>query len=274
MAIQEPYPDLDELLADMGKAGHRLSQIDASEGSAGNISVYVGWHIEPRRHFPKVEELPLPIAAPELAGASFIVSGSGCRLRDILDDPVSNLAMAIVNPDGQSAKFYTRYRHAFQRVTSEFNSHVAVHRDQIRLTGTNFHAVVHAQPLHITYLSHIARYRDQDYLNQHLLRWQPELIVNLPHGLGVVPFLIPGSAELMAATLEKLRDHPVIVWSKHGVMARSEEATLKASDRIEYVETAARYEHLNLRTGEIADCLSPEEIRAIATAFGVEQNLF
>ena len=74
MAIQEPYPDLDELLADMGKAGHRLSQIDASEGSAGNISVYVGWHIEPRRHFPKVEELPLPVAAPVRAPISWVTA--------------------------------------------------------------------------------------------------------------------------------------------------------------------------------------------------------
>ncbi|MBN1311788.1 MAG: class II aldolase/adducin family protein [Anaerolineae bacterium] len=274
MSIQEPYPDLDELLADIGKAGQRISQIDASEGSAGNISVYVGWHIEPRRHFPKVEELPLPVAAPEMAGASIVVSGSGCRLRDILDDPRSNLGIVIVNPDGQTAKLYTRYRRAFERVTSEFNSHFAVHRDQVHETGTNFHAVVHAQPLHITYLSHIARYRDQDYLNRHLLRWQPELIVNLPRGLGVVPFLVPGSDDLMAATLAKLRHHRLVVWSKHGVIARSEEATLRASDRIEYVETAARYEHINLCAGEIADGLAPEEIRSIVEAFDVEQNLF
>lgn len=274
MAIQEPYPDLDELIADIGKAGHRLSQIDASEGSAGNISVYAGWHLEPRRHFPRVEELPLPVTSPELDGASFIVSGSGCRLRDILDDPRSNVGVVVVNPGGQTARLYTRYRRAFQRVTSEFNSHFAVHLDQIRLTGTNFHAVIHAQPLHITYLSHIARYRDQDTLNHHLMRWQPELIVNLPRGLGVVPFLVPGSNALMTATVEKLRDHRVVVWSKHGVIARSEEATLRASDRIEYVETAARYEHLNLRTGEVADGLSPEDIRAIVAAFNVDQNLF
>ncbi|MBN1431068.1 MAG: class II aldolase/adducin family protein [Anaerolineae bacterium] len=274
MTIQEPYPDLDELLVDIGKAGHRLSQIDASEGSAGNISVYAGWHIEPRHHFPKVEELSLPVTAPELAGACFVVSGSGCRLRDILSDPTANLGVAIVNPGGETAMLYTRYRCAFERVTSEFNSHFAVHRDRIRLTGTDFHAIVHAQPMHITYLSHIALYRDPNYLNRHLLRWQPELIVNLPQGLGVVPFLVPGSDALMAATLEQLRDHRVVVWSKHGVIAGSEEATLRASDRIEYVETAARYEYLNLCAGGNAEGLSPEEIRTIAAAFGVEQNLF
>jgi len=274
MSITEPYPELDELLADIGKAGRRISEIDASEGAAGNISVYVGWPIEPRRCFPKEQVIQMPVAAPNLAGGTFLVSGSGCRLRDILDDPTANLGVVVINPDGKMAKLYTRHRPAFEQVTSEFNSHIAVHRDQINLTGTNFHAIIHAQPQHITYLSHIARYQEQDYLNRHLLRWQPELIINLPRGLGVVPFQIPGSEALISGTLEKLRQHRVVIWCKHGLMARSEISTLKASDRIEYVETAAKYEVLNLANGEMAEGLSPEEIRAIARVFGINQSLF
>jgi len=40
------------------------------------------------------------------------------------------------------------------------------------------------------------------------------------------------------------------------------------------VETAAKYEVLNLANGEMADGLSAEEIGAIARAFDVKQNLF
>lgn len=58
----------------------------------------------------------------------------------------------------------------FERVTSEFNSHLAVHTDQIVRTGTNFHALIRAQPLHLTYLSYIPAYRDQSYMNRRLLR--------------------------------------------------------------------------------------------------------
>ena len=61
---------------------------------------------------------------------------------------------------------------------------LAVHHDQVICTRTNFHAAVHARPLHLTYLSHLPAYRDELYLNQHLLRWQPEAMVNLPEGLG------------------------------------------------------------------------------------------
>lgn len=272
MSIQEPYPEIDELLADIGKAGQRISEIDASEGAAGNISVFIGWPFEPRRCFPMEQHLELPVPTPKLVGASFLVTGSGCRLRDILDDPTSNLGAVVINPDGKTAKLFTRHRPAFERVTSEFNSHIAVHLDHINLTGTNFHAVIHAQPQHITYLSHIPRYQDQEYLNHHLLRWQPELIINLPRGIGVVPFHVPGSEALMAGTLAKLRQHRVVIWCKHGLMARSEISTLRASDRIEYVETAAKYEVLNLANGELAEGLSPEEIRALANAFDIDQS--
>ena len=41
----------------------------------------------------------------------------------------------------------------------------------------------------------------------------------------------------------------------------------RAADRVEYAETGARYEYLNLMAGEIGEGLSPEEIRAISQAF-------
>jgi rhamnulose-1-phosphate aldolase len=43
MTLNEPYPDLDELLGSIGEAGMRLSNIAASEGAAGNISLCIGW---------------------------------------------------------------------------------------------------------------------------------------------------------------------------------------------------------------------------------------
>jgi rhamnulose-1-phosphate aldolase len=154
------------------------------------------------------------------------------------------------------------------------NSHLAVHYDQILASNTNFHAVIHAQPLHVTYLSHIPRYQDEVYLNSHLLRWQPETIINLPEGLGFVPFQIPSSPELMDGTLAALRKHRIVIWAKHGVMARSDISVKRAADRVEYAETAAKYEYLNLGAGEIGEGLSADEIRAICKTFNVQQNIF
>jgi rhamnulose-1-phosphate aldolase len=272
--VEAPFPELDELIILIGEAGHRLSEIEASEGAAGNISVYIGWPIDPRRRFPLVETIELPLQAPELAGAAFLVSGSGRRLREIIQDPAANLGCLVVEEGGLVGRLYTSPRRLFTNLTSEFNSHLAVHRDQVTASHTNFHAVIHAQPPYLTYLSHLARYQDTAYLNRHILRWQPELIVQLPEGVGIVPFLVPGSPRLMETTVLALRKHRIVVWSKHGVMARSDISVKRASDRIEYAETGARYEHLNLTTGEQAEGLTPEEIRSICQAFNLSQSIF
>src|SRR5215211_6654614 len=261
--LQAPYPELDDLLEMMGEAGRRLSDIEATEGAAGNVSVCLCWPLELRSRFPLIDEIELPQAVPELAGVTFLVSGSGRRLREIIDEPIASLGCILVNEGGQTAKMYTSYQRRFERVTSEFNSHLAVHYDQILASHTNFHAVIHAQPPHVTYLSHIPRYQDEGYLNAHLLRWQPETIINLPEGIGFVPFRIPGSPELMQGTLDALRHHRIVIWAKHGVMARSDVSVKRAADRVEYAETAAKYEYLNLCAGEIGEGLSTDEIRAI-----------
>jgi len=272
--IKAPYPELGDLLTMMGEAGRHLASISASEGAAGNISVCMRWPLEVRTHFPVVEEIVLPQAAPELAGASLLVSGSGRRLREIIDNPTAHLACIIVNEGGRTGRLHTSHRRRFERVTSEFNSHLAVHYDQVCKTNTNFHAIVHAQPLHLTYLSHIPRYQEQGYLNSHLLRWQPETIINLPEGIGFIPFCPPGSAELMSGNIELLRKHRIVIWAKHGVMARSDVSIKRAADLVEYAETAARYEYLNLGVNEIGEGLSADDVRLICRMFNISQNIF
>jgi rhamnulose-1-phosphate aldolase len=272
--LEAPYPDLDSLLHTMGDASHHLAEIGACEGAAGNISVCFRWPVELRTRFPLISEIELPQPVPELAGATFIVSGSGRRLREIIDDPAANLACITVNEGGRTGSIYSSDKRRFERVTSEFNSHLAVHYDQMCATGTNFHAIIHAQPVHLTYLSHIPRYQDEQYLNTHLLRWQPETILNLPEGIGFIPFEVPGSSELMAGNVNALRKHLIVIWAKHGVMVRSDVSIKRATDRMEYAETAAKYEYLNLTVGEIGEGLSSDEIRAICKTFNIKQNIF
>jgi rhamnulose-1-phosphate aldolase len=272
--LHAPYPELDDLLEMMGEAGKRLSEIEASEGAAGNISVCLRWPVELRTRFPVIDEIELTQPVPELAGATFLVSGSGRRLREIIDEPVASIGGVLVNEGGRTGKLFTSHQRRFERLTSEFNSHLAVHYDQILSSGTNFHALIHAQPPQLTYLSHIPRYQDDGYLNTHLLRWQPETIVNLPEGIGFVPFRIPSSPELMEATLVSLRKHRIVIWAKHGVMARSDVSVKRAADRVEYAEAAAKYEYLNLCAGEIGEGLTPDEIRAICRTFNVQQTVF
>ena len=89
-----------------------------------------------------------------------------------------------------------------------------------------------------------------------------------------MPFQVPGSPQLMEATVEALRSHRIVIWGKHGAIARSDVSVKRASDRIEYGETGARYETMNLETNELGEGLTPDEIRAICKAFNIQQSFF
>lgn len=266
--------ELDSLLRQLGKVGKRLSEIGAAEGAAGNLSICFREQLNITMSFPKVQVIQLPLPAPDLAGATLIVTGSGRRLREIIEAPTANLACIIVEEGGRMGRMFTAPDCHFRRVTSEFNSHLAVHHDQMRSKDLKLHAILHAQPLYLTYLSHLIDYQDEQYLNRCLLRWQPETILNFPESIGVLPFILPGSTQLTLETMLALRDHHMIVWAQHGVVARADDSIPLALDLIEYAETAAHYEFLNLMSGGRSEGLNPEHIQEIAKSWNVHQRIF
>ena len=74
---------------------------------------------------------------PHLAGGAILMSGSGRRLREIIQDPALNLGFVAIDPGGETGRLYTSPGKRFARLSSEFNSHLAIHNDQVALTGTN-----------------------------------------------------------------------------------------------------------------------------------------
>ena len=264
-------PTLDELAAEIGDVGQRLWQIGAAEGAAGNVSVFVRELAGRHERFIARGLFELPIAAPALAGGWLIVSGSGQRLRDIAPRPEATLCLLEIQNDGRQAMLYTSKP---LRPTSELNSHLAIHTDHVDRRNLGHHAVVHAQPLRLSYLSHLSRYVDPRVLNQRLLRWQAETIMEFPEGIGALPFEVPGSLEQARMTAEALRHQRAVVWARHGIVTRADSSVGKAADLVEYAEAAAQYEYLNLQAGEPTSGLSADEIRLIAARLGIEQQIF
>ena len=265
---------LPEILRDLGQVGTNLSELGACEGAAGNLSVYVSGVAGLGKVFPDREAFLLPIPLVGLPPGVFFVTGSGSRLKEIADAPEANLGCIRVEDGGRSATLLTSPKRSFTRLTSELNSHLAVHYAQLMREPSSFHGVVHAQPKKLTYLTHLPRYRDKAELNRRLLRWQPEAILNFPNGVGLVPFLVPGTQALMQNTVSEMISHPLVLWAKHGVMARARANLAHAMDLIEYAETAADYECIDLASGGQADGLTPQEIRAVANSCGIEQSIY
>jgi rhamnulose-1-phosphate aldolase len=264
---------LEEQIAEFGAVGRRLAEIESTEGAAGNLSILVGIGEAVPQEFDAADPFVPPVILPELDGAQILATASGKRLRDVMADPYANLVLVEIGTNGASGTVRYAAGKGPLRPTSEINTHLALHA-ACRCPESGFHAVVHAQPLHLTFLTHIRRYQDEMEFNRRLLRWQPETILQMPEGLGVLPFLIPGSEDLMRSTVEKMESCQMVVWGKHGVVARSRRSLRHAADLVEYAETSARYEHMNLVAGEPAEGLTNDEMRWIAKAFGLKQRFF
>ena len=261
------------IIQEMGEAGQQMTELHAAEGSAGNISAVIRDLPEFNSDYTQFIKYTLPIEVPMLARGWVIISATGRRLRDLGRAPQISVVALHINRDGASADLYSAMPGLLP--TSELNSHLAIHNQQVAQNNSTFHAVVHAQPPYITFLSHMDRYaQSTEMFNKQVLRWEPESILMFPDGIGMVPFEIPGSTELMCATVSALQEHHLIVWQRHGVVSRSEVSVIKAADLVEYAETAARYEFMNLTVVQPSTGLSPDQIRAIADRFNLSQTIF
>lgn len=268
---------LKQILEQMGAAGARLDHMGAVEAGAGNISVSLAWDIreELEEFFPEVaQRVKLPLTAKALAGRTVLVTGSGCRLRDVAASPQANVSAFIVDDDGETGTWFTNPDKLYAKPTSEFNSHLAVHNDQVEQRGVEFQTVIHAQPTHLVSLSHVPELLNDTAYNRAILRWEPETIVQVPQGIAVLAFMVPGSQELMENNVRALRDHQVVLWAKHGLMVRSDGLPLTAVDKVEYLETGATYEIRNMQMGGIGTGLNDDEIRAVIADFNVKTALY
>src|SRR3954471_8801886 len=250
----------DGVVEDIGEAGRQLTALGACEGAAGNISVFTASLDCP---VDAVGEIDLPVSVPSIAGGWVTITAGGRRLRDVLRRPDVTLTALHIHDSGASA---TMHAAPGVRPSSEWNSHLGIHDDQRARRGVDRHAVLHAQPRRLVFLSHLPDITTSDELNERLLRWEPETAVVAPEGVGLTPFQVPGSREQMVATVQELARRHAVVWAKHGVVTRSDESATHAADLVEYLEAAAVYEVLNLGVGSPAPGLTPAEREAIAAA--------
>lgn len=265
---------LDVWFREIADAGTRLSQLGALEGAAGNISLFLPVETpELMDYVTSVysEHRDLDLAGnPVLPPGVLIITGTGRRLREVTTRPGAVLCAIVFGDDG-AATLHRAPGHNVEP-TSEIDSHIGIH--EACLGGRPaIHAIIHAQPPKLTWLSHIPAYRNHDRLNRQLMRWQPETIVMLPEGIGVLPFETPGTPKHGVGTAWAMRQHHLVVWAKHGVVARSSGGPLAAADLIDYAEAAAAYEVNDLLAGRPADGLTLAEMRGVATRFGVSTNL-
>ncbi len=209
------------------------------EATSGNISVnvtasYPGIHLD-FRSFPMI---PLESRLSALAHNYIFITSKGSRMRNLAKDPSNGLCLIKLSKKGDSYQVLFEDPEAPLEPSSEILTHLTIH-DKMVKAGNGNTSIVHAHVQELVVLTHDPALRNAKKLNDVLMTMHTETAFFLPEGIGYVPLVAPGSAELARANLKALKDHTVVIWEKHGCMAIGKDVH-DAFDRIDVLAKAAR----------------------------------
>jgi rhamnulose-1-phosphate aldolase len=197
-----------------------LWQKNWAERNGGNISVNLSCCIEEEIYYlpAQIQKIKLEKKQPDIAGQFIYISGTGTRMRDLAKDPINNGVFIRVDATGSSYDLLAK-RNLYP--SSELPSHLSIHNFLIS-KKTKYHAVLHTHPTELIALTHNSNFQDATKLSNLLWSMIPETRVFVPKGIGVLPYLLPGSEALAKGSIRLLEKHDVILWEKHGALAIGE----------------------------------------------------
>ena len=233
-------PGFDAVIDEAARIAALLWDKGWAERNAGNLSIDVTDLVAGAGCAPLGPAVPLGTVCAPLAGRYFLVTGTLRRFRDAARRPADNLCVLRLTDGcrGYEVVWGGGDDPAF-RPTSEFPAHLRVH-DLLATAKKPRPAVLHTHPTELIALTHLADYRDEAAFNRVLWAVHPEVKVTVPHGVGLVPYILPGTDDLARATVGALgRGHHVALWSMHGCVATGETVT-QAFDLIDTLNKAAQ----------------------------------
>ena len=247
-------------------AGH-LWNLGWAEASAGNISAEVTDVIKvPPSRNRSSRSLTVPM--PGLAGRRFLVTATGSRFRDLAAAPEDKVCLVEIAADGGSIGWNgLAWRSGDIRPTSELSSHLEIYAALTDL-GSSSRAILHTHATHLATLSHLERCSVADELNRLLWSTHPESKIFAPRGVALLPYVLPGSAELGATTARAVRGGAdTILWRYHGCIAHATDPST-AFDRIHVLDKAAKMVLMCMASGEPWEGLDPAQLAELFARFG------
>lgn len=267
--MREAYPAgrLGEVISEMGEAGGYLWSKGWAERNGGNISVDVTGLVGPE--WADAGRMEMEGDVSSLAGREYAVTATGSRLREVGTKWRETVCVVRVEADGTGVRLLEAPggapNGAPARPTSELESHLGVH-GVYRAKGWEGTAVVHSHPTELVALTHIGRFQGAKEMSEVLWRMHPEVVVFVPEGVSYLKFTVPGTAAMGRATVEAVKERPVLVWEKHGCLAVGR-GVLEAFDLLDTVNKGAALYLAARASGEEPEGMSEEEMAAVRRAF-------
>ncbi|MEB4782241.1 rhamnulose-1-phosphate aldolase [Paenibacillus jamilae] len=200
----------------------------------------------------------------ELAGKYFIVTGSGKYFKNVIADPEANLGVLRVSQDGEQLEILWGLKHDAVP-TSELPSHFMSHIERLKV-DPNHRVVIHNHATHVIAMTFIHSL-DENQFTKTLWEMCTECIVVFPDGIGVIPWMVPGSSEIGRETAKKMKDHHAVLWPHHGIFGTGSSID-EAFGLIETIEKAAQI-YMLIAQHEIKQRITDQELADLAKAFNV-----
>ena len=252
------------MIREISDTAHLLWQKGWAERNAGNISMNISRELS-GTPFPPGPMAPISPDHPVLAGHSLLLTATGSRMREIANNPEDGLCLIGINEYGNG------YRQACQEYcpcpTSELQAHFAIHELLLK-EKQGYRAVVHTHCTELIALTHIRNYCSTPAINRLLWSMHPETLLFAPKGIGFIPFTIPGTEKIAKMTVDTLRNHDIVVWEKHGVIAVGKTVS-EAFDLIDLMAKSARIFFTCRDAGYFPEGLSEGQVFDLKKAYKI-----
>ena len=219
------------------------------------------------------EWVNMGVQADNLRGAFFVTTGSGRYMRNVELDPAYNIGIVEINEAGDSWRIVWGLKDG-GKPTSEFPSHFMNHSVRVAATDGTCRVIYHAHPDNVIALTKVMPLDAREFTRA-LWKAMTECIVVFPMGVGVVPWMVPGGADIAHATSELMKTYDAAVWAQHGLFCSGPDFDTTFG-LMHTIEKAAKIHGqalvMNHCSGDFMNTITDEGLRAIARDFNLTVN--
>ena len=258
---------------EMCKTASNMYRLGWDERNGGNISYLlkeeeVAQYLdlnEVIRTIPLMGVNEVDFDASPLEGKIFIVTGTGKYFKNVADDPETNLGIVRIGKGGKEVELLWGFKDG-GRPTSEFPAHMMSHMARLSVDPEN-RVVMHSHPTN-TLAMNFVHELDEKKFTHSLWEMCTECIVVFPEGVGVLPWMLCGTAEIGKATAEKMKEFRLVVWAMHGIYGAGKTPD-ETFGLIETVEKAAQIYMLTAHLPRV-NTIKDEDMLKLLELFGVK----
>lgn len=234
------------------------------ERNGGNISLWLDeGDVAPYLDLTKSgRKIALQFDAKEIAGALFLVTGTGKYFRNVAAHPEENLGVIRICPDGQSYEILWGLI-PDSRPTSELPTHLMNHITR-RKADPDHRVVMHCHPTNLLAMTFVHSLDEREFTRT-LWRTCTECLVVFPDGVGVVPWMVCGNNAIGEKTAEKIVDRRAVVWAQHGLFCTGRDID-ETFGLIETIEKAAEI-YMKVLGHPVVQTITDDNLRQLAREF-------